>query len=196
MVQTRRQALAPPSGERADRAPKPVLARVLVDAGAAGIDLAAWLAEHSRALDNSRAFYIIQSRLDRGVFKFGFSNGDSAARLRSYLHTYGRGNVTLHLLIRTAYNRNVTRERSAMCALELRVKRQFAAQIAALDRGAERLAVPIKKIRQALRLDRVEEGGRMMDLVDQVTAVVKNRSRRLRALRGGSALPAGVGRGG
>jgi hypothetical protein len=83
-----------------------------------------------------------------------------------------------------------------MYALETRVKRQFAAQIAALDRGAERLVVSIKKLRQALRLDRVEEGGRMMDLVDQVTAVVRNRSRRLRALRGGSALPAGVGRGG
>jgi hypothetical protein len=135
----------------------------------------------------SRAFYIIQARWDQAVYKIGFSNGDSAARLRSYLHTYGRGNVTLHLLIRTAPN--VTRERSAMYALETRVKRAFAAQIAALDRGAERLAVPIKRIRQALRLDRVEEGGRVMDLVDEVTAVIKNRSRRLRALRAGAHSP-------
>jgi hypothetical protein len=199
MVQTRRQALVPvqPSGERADRSPKPVLSRVLVDAGAAGVDLAGWLAEHSRSLANSRTFYVIQARSDReaGVYKIGFSNTDSAARLKSYLNTYGRGNVTLHILIRSGYNVNVTRERSAMYGLEQRVKRQFAAQIAALDRGAERLAVPIKRTRQAVRLDRVDEGGQMMDLVDQVTAVVKNRSRRLRALRGGSALPAGVGRG-
>jgi hypothetical protein len=164
-----------------------------VDAGAAGVDLAGWLAEHSRSLANSRTFYVIQARSDReeGVYKIGFSNTDSAARLKSYLHTYGRGNVTLHILIRSAYNTNVSRERSAMYGLKLRVKRLFASQIAALDRGAERLVVSMKNLRQALRLDQVDEGGQMMDLVDQVTAVTKNRSRRLRALRGGSALPAG-----
>jgi hypothetical protein len=118
-------------------------------------------------------------------------------RLKSYQHTYSRGNVQRHLAhpdphgVLTAYNTNVTRERSAMYALELRVKRQFAAQIAALDRVAERLAVPIKEIRQVVRLDKVDEGGRMLGLADQVTAVAKNRSRsrRLRALRGEGATP-------
>jgi hypothetical protein len=170
---------------------------VLVDAGAEGVDLATWLKENPRTLDRTRVFYVVQAVSDKkqGVYKIGFANSDSAPRLKSYLNTYGPGNVTIHILLRTAHNPNVTRERSAMYQMELRCKRAFAVQIAKLDRGAERMVVPIQKIRQVIRLDRVEEGGQMMDLVDTVTAVAKNRSRRLRALRGEGALPAGVGRG-
>jgi hypothetical protein len=191
--------------ERGSKERRSVTLRVLVDSRR-GEDLAAWLDKHTDKLQNSRIFYIVQAKSDvaRKVFKFGFANLTAAARLRSYLHTYGPGDVKIHVLLRTAYNANVSREASFMYRLELRLKRKLRPEIEALGRGDERVAVPLTRLRDLLFLTDADEGeqvARAVDLarlaVDAVTVVEKNRSRRLRALNPRlKALPAGVGRGG
>lgn len=183
--------------ERDSKVRRSVTARVLVDSDR-GVDLNVWLSSNTPKLDNSRIFYVIQARSDvaRGVFKFGFSNLTSASRLRSYVHMYGPGDVKLHILIRTAYNLNVTRESSHVYRLELRIKRKLRPEIERLGRGDERVDVSLSTLRRLLFLEAADEAHKIVQALDVVTLVDLNRSRRLRALNVLlPALPFGVGRG-
>lgn len=183
--------------ERDSKVRRTVTARVLVDSDQ-GVDLNAWLSSNASKLDNSRIFYVIQARgdVERGVFKFGFSNLTSVARLRSYVFAYGPGDVKLHILIRTAYSANVSRESSHVYRLELRLKRKLRPEIERLGRGDERVNVPLDTLRELLYLKTVDEAQKIVQALDVVTLVDRNRSRRLRALNTLlPALPVGVGRG-
>jgi hypothetical protein len=150
-----------------------------------GVNLDEYVQKHP--MKETRIFYIIQAKQDikESVFKFGFAN-QPGARLTSYVHTYGRGDaVKLHILLRTKYDASVERERSFLYRLEAKVKRYLRDEIAATNRGDERVAVPLSIIRLAMGLDK--------DPTDVRTNVEMNRSRRLRALSG--LRPLRVGRG-
>jgi hypothetical protein len=95
---------------------------------------------------------------------------------------------------------NVSRESSYTYRLELRLKRELRKEIEKLDRGNERVAVPLRRIRKLLYLDVLDEADKTFDItkqaMDVLTVVDQNRSRRLRALNPKArALPEGVGRG-
>jgi hypothetical protein len=150
-----------------------------------GVNLDEYLQKHP--MSNSRIFYVIQAKqdVDKSVYKFGFANQPSA-RLTSYLHTYGRGDaVKLHILLRTKYDADVERERSILYRLEAKCKRNLRDEIAATNRGDERVAGPLSLIRLAIGLDK--------EPTDVRTDVLMNRSRRLRALSGLRPLPVGRG---
>jgi len=101
---------APIWDERGSKERQRITLRPLVDSKTGEV-LDDWLNRNELSLRNSRIFYVVQSRWDvgRGVFKFGFANRDGAARLRSYVYAYGQGDVRVHILLKTAYNTNVTR---------------------------------------------------------------------------------------
>eukprot|EP00962_Isochrysis_galbana_P059032 scaffold32409_cov112-Isochrysis_galbana.AAC.5 len=62
------------------------------------------------------------------------------SELNSNVHTYGHGDaVKIHILIRTRYDANVERERSLMYRLEKQCKKYLKTEIAATDRGDERV---------------------------------------------------------
>jgi len=187
---------APIWDERGSKERQRITLRPLVDSKT-GKDLDDWLNGNELSLRNSRIFYVVQSRWDvgRGVFKFGFANRDGAARLRSYVYTYGQGDVRVHILLKTAHNTNVARESSFMYRLELRLKRKLRDEIRALGRGDERVAVPLSRLRQLLFLESADAVDVVSLAMDAVTIVAKNRSRRLRTLSKLPALPEGVGRG-
>jgi hypothetical protein len=138
-------------------------------------------------MKNSRIFCVIRAKqdIDKSVYKFGFANQPSA-RLTSYVHTYGRGDaVKLHIILRTKYDSDVERERSFLYRLEAKCKRYLRDEIAATNRGDERVAGPLSLIRLAMGLDK--------EPTDVRTDVLMNRSRRLRALSGLPTIPFGRG---
>eukprot|EP00962_Isochrysis_galbana_P040488 scaffold14682_cov124-Isochrysis_galbana.AAC.4 len=163
---------APIWDERGSKERHRITLRTLVD-NKVGEDLDEWLNTNELGLRNSRIFYVVQSRWDveRGVFKFGFANRDGAARLRSYVYAYGRGDVRVHILLKTAYNTNVTRESSFMYRLELRLKRKLRDEIKALGRGDERVAVPLGRLRQLLYLE--AEGDRGLGEIGESERVLR-----------------------
>jgi hypothetical protein len=151
----------------------------------AGVNLDEYVQKHP--MKNSRIFYVIMAKQDikNSVYKFGFANQPSA-RLTSYVHTYGRGDlVKLHILLRTKYDADVERERSFLYRLESKVKRYLRVEIASTNRGYERVSCPLSLIRLAMGLDK--------DPADVRTNVEMNRSRRLRRLMGLQQLPFGRG---
>jgi hypothetical protein len=136
-----------------------------------GVDLNEYVKNHP--MKNSR------------IYKLGFANQPSA-HLTSYVHTYGRGDaVKLHILLSTRYDEDVERERSFLYRLEAKCKRYLRAEIAATNRGDERVAAPLSLIRLAIGIDK--------EPTDVRTDVLMNRSRRLRALSGLRPLPFGCG---
>eukprot|EP00967_Tisochrysis_lutea_P057070 scaffold72298_cov28-Tisochrysis_lutea.AAC.4 len=98
----------------------------------------------------------------------------------------------LHVLLTTSKDSNVRREDSFLYRLELRLKRKLARLIERTKRGAERVACPLPLQTTDDPEGAIETLGAVNDVL---TRVQLNRSRRLRAVRGLPALPAGVGRG-
>ena len=185
------------SDERGSKAKRRARVRIDVDE-TRGVDLAEWLEQNRMRVQNRRGLYVVRSSLDvrKSVFKFGMFQDTS--RLQEYVHTYGAGEVKLHVLLTTSKDSNVRREDSFVYRLELRLKRKLARLIERTKRGAERVACPLQTIRRVIFLGDVDVVGALEtfgNVSDILTRVQLNRSRRLRAVQGLQALPAGVGRG-
>ena len=128
-----------------------------------GEELKTWLEANKGKLRNQRIFYILRANLESGnVFKIGVSErGDTSAygRLNDYYHFYDKSvpsnpckGVKLHLVLGNTFNADVDNALSNVRKLETKMKAHFKSKV---ERGAERLKVPLSELFEYLKSQKV-----------------------------------------
>jgi len=136
-----------------------------------GIRLENWLSDpkNKRRIYGKRIFYIVKANLDdkktnktKSIYKFGIAGsggkGGAAARLESYINSYGRhskqnpaAGVMLYFLAGNAYNKNILREKSKVFLREKFIKDILKQEeLISENRGSERTFADLDYIKNLI----------------------------------------------